>query len=106
MEYETILRKLERQQNQIKQEVKVIQSSVKTNAMTPLTEISSYLTGLDVEVLEFSAVDGDNFKLLIKGKDLSAIDELETTFSQKNNFFVEKNAANLTLSISGEEKDL
>lgn len=103
---ETILRKLERQKNQVKQEIKVIQSSVKKNAVTSLTELSSYLTGLDVEVLEFSAIDGDSFKLLIKGKDLNTIDELETTFTDKNKFFVEKNATNLTLSVSGEEKDL
>lgn len=103
---EVILKKLERQKNQVKQEIKVIQSSVKTNAVTSLTQISSYLTGLDVEVIEFSAIDNDSFKLLIKGKDLNAIDELEKTFSDKNKFFVEKNAKELTLSISGEEKDL
>lgn len=103
---EQILRKLNRQKNQVKQEIKVIQSSVKTNAIKSLTELSSYLTGQDIQVLEFSAVDGDNFKLTVKGKDLKTIEELEKAFSANNNFFVEKDAAKLTLSVGGEEKDL
>lgn len=103
---EQILAKLNRQKNQVMQEVKVIQSSVKKNAIESLTQLSSYLIGQEVEVLEFSAIDNDNFKLVIKGKDLKTIEELEKTFSNNNNFFVEKNTAKLTLSVGGEEKDL
>lgn len=101
---QSILSKLKRQQKQIKQEIKVIQSSVKINALKSLEDISSALTGYDVEVVEFYSQDKDDFKLKVKAKDLTVLKKLEKHLTEDSEMFVEVNAADLTLSLSGEEK--
>jgi general secretion pathway protein L len=103
---EKILSKLNKQNRQFEQEVKMIQSSVKTNAVKSLNDIIAMVSGFDVEILQFHSLNSDEFNLQLKAKSVKVIDELEALFnsSQENKFFVEKDPKNLTINISGEEK--
>ena len=102
-----ILAKLNRQEKKIVQEIKVIQSSVKTNAIRSLNDLLEHIAGNDIEILQFISKSGGEFNVLLHAKELSLLEQLEKNFNEKNKkFFVELNKAQLTLSLSGEEGDL
>lgn len=100
-----ILTKLKRENKSIKQEIKVLQASVKTNALSSLEQISQLVTGLEVEVTQFQSISGGDFTALLQAKDPSVInqvDEIMKTSSIKN-LFTEKNMAKRTFTITGSE---
>lgn len=102
----SILTKLNRENKTIKQEVKVLQASVKTNALSSLERISQMVTGLDVEVTQFQSISGGDFNCLLKVKDAEVLKQVDEIFkaSTIKNLFTEKSRAKLTYTITGTEE--
>lgn len=100
-----ILAKLKRETKSIKQEVKTLQASVDTNAMSPLLLVSEMFSGLDTEIIQFQSVSAGDFVIVFKGKSKEVISQLDDVFMNSNikNLFTDKDMEKLTFTVNGSE---
>ncbi len=101
-----ILARLSRKEKIISQEVKVLQSSVNTNALKSLQVITDYTAGLNIEVVEYTSVSGSDFLIKFKGntpKDINDLNDVLKT-SRIKNLFVDFKPENKTLTLNGSEQ--
>lgn len=101
-----ILAKLKRENKTIKQEIKILQASVQTNALSTLEKISQLVTGFEVEVIQFQSISGGDFTALLKAKEPGIITQIDEIFKNSNikNLFTEKNMAKRTYTVTGTEE--
>lgn len=101
-----ILSKLKRETKTIRQEIKTLQASVQTNALSSLEKISQMVTGLDIEVIQFQSISGGDFTALLQAKEPAVITQVDEIFKNSTikNLFTEKNMAKRTYTISGSEE--
>ena len=101
-----ILTKLKRENKTIKQEIKTLQASVQTNALSSLQKISQLITGLDIEVTQFQSISGGDFTCLLQAKEPAVITQIDEIFKNSSikNLFTEKNMAKRTYTITGSEE--
>lgn len=101
-----ILTKLKRETKTIKQEIKTLQASVQTNALSSLEKIAQLITGFDIEVIQFQSITGGDFTAILKAKDATVITQIDQIFkgSTIKNLFTEKNMAKRTFTITGTEE--
>jgi Tfp pilus assembly PilM family ATPase len=99
------LKKLVRIEKQISQEIKTIQSSLKTNALKNLNDIISEISGYNVEVESFNSINDGDFTISLFSEDLNQLEELKKSISNNKNrkFFTDLNQEKKLLSISGSE---
>jgi len=103
-----ILNKLKKQDRMIQQEIKTIQSAVKTNALNSLQEVVALIStiGSDVEILKFHSLSGEDFKMEVTSKEVKDLEKIKRSFKESTNykFFTELNEQSKILTIDGEEK--
>jgi Tfp pilus assembly PilM family ATPase len=99
------LKKLVRIEKQITQEIRTIQSSLKTNALKNLNDIINEISGYNVEVESFNSVNDGDFTINLFSKDLSQLEDLQKSISNNKSrkFYVDLNKEKSLLSISGSE---
>jgi Tfp pilus assembly PilM family ATPase len=105
---ENILRKLNKQDKMIQQEIKSIQAAISTNALNSLSEVAELIStsGVDIEIIKFHSQSGDDFDLIIQAKTVESLSKLKNAFteSSKYDFDAEINEQAMTLTINGKEK--
>jgi hypothetical protein len=101
-----ILNKLNRQSKTIDQEVKVLQSSLNTNALKSLEMVSRMASGLKVEVIQYQSVSNSDFVVVFKGETEKSINDLNDILqgSSVKNLFIDTNIAKKTLTLNGSEE--
>ena len=99
-----ILAKLQKQEDMIQEEVKLMQSSVTKNALEPLVEIAGKLANKNVEVIQFNSRANKDFNLVIKAAEAKILDELANSIEDSDYFDIssEVNTEKLTLTVNGE----
>lgn len=103
-----IINKLKQKQKLIKQEVSVIQASLKTNAFVDLMDILGIINGYNVEIIKFSATEDKNLDFILSAKNIKELESLENIFKKDKTrkWFVELNTKKLTLSVGGKGKKI
>ena len=103
---EGVFRELKRRDQAIEQEISVLQASANTNAMSPLKALANLSSGLDVELIKYSALSGADFNAVFKAKNEKVLNQLEEGIglSGIKNVFTDKNQSKLTLEVSGSEE--
>lgn len=101
-----ILAKLTREKKSITQEVKTLQASVRTNALTPLVMIAEMVTGIDTEIIQFQAVSHGDFVVVFKAKSEAIINQLDEVFKNSTikNLFTDKDLTKKTFTLNGSEE--
>jgi Tfp pilus assembly PilM family ATPase len=102
-----ILNKLSQQEKMIKQEVNVIQSSLKTNAFHNVNEILAIISGYDVEIIKLVSTNDQNIDLVLSSKTEKELASINQLLSKDKNrkWFLDFNKKKLTLSIGGKGKE-
>ena len=92
-------------EKQISQEIKTIQSSLKTNALKNLNDIVIEISGYNVEVLNFNSINDGDFSISLFSEELSQLEELKKSISgnKSRKFFTDLDSDKKILSISGSE---
>jgi general secretion pathway protein L len=98
-----IINKLNQQEKMIKQEVSVIQSSLKTNAFYNLNDILNVINGHDVEIIKIVSTNDRNIDLILSSKSEKELASINKVLSKdkKRKWFLDFNQKKLTLSIGG-----
>lgn len=98
-----IINKLNQQEKMIKQEVSVIQSSLKTNAFYSLNDVLKQIEGHDVEIIKIVSTNDRNIDLILSSKSEKELASINKKLSQDKTrkWFLDFNQKKLTLSISG-----
>jgi len=104
-----ILSKLKKQDELVQQEIKSIQSAVKTNALSSLNEVVELISssGSNAEIIQFHSLSGEDFNLILQAENAEILNKLKRSFSEssKYKFFAEIDEQAMTLTINGEEKN-
>lgn len=103
---EVVHRELARRDKAIEQEIKVLQASSKTNALSSLKKLSGIATGLDVELIQFQSTSGSDFSAVFKAKSLKELEDLDKLLNTSGlkNAFTDRNESKLTVSLSATEE--
>ncbi|MCO4755042.1 MAG: pilus assembly protein PilM [Bacteriovoracaceae bacterium] len=103
---EMVQRELKRRDEAIEQEISVLQASANTNAMSSLKTLATLTSGLDIELIQYQALSGDEFSAVFKAKSTQVLEQLEETLSMSGikNVFTDKNESKLTLAVTGTEQ--
>ncbi len=101
-----IINKLNSQEKVIKQEVKVIQSSLKVNIFSSLSDILNIINGQDVEIIKFVASEDKNIDLILSADKVKKLEDVQALFKndKERKWFLDLNKKKLTLSIGGKGK--
>lgn len=101
-----ILSKLEKQEQQIEQEIKSIQSAVQINALDALSVAVNIISmvGVEAEILRFHSLNNDNFTLVLKAENAADLGKLDRSFkdAEQYEFDNDINEKELTITINGE----
>lgn len=94
---------LNRKVKDIDQTVTLFQSSANINSFNILLTLSQTVKDLDVELIKYQALSKGDFNGLFKAQNTKDLETLEQILNSTNipNLFLEKDATNLTLNISG-----
>ncbi len=97
-----VLAKLKRQKKSIDQEIKVIQSSVKTNALVSLERLSHLTTGLKVEIIQFQSTSQGDYVAVFKGEEDKDINDLKNILESASllNSAIDTNLAKKILTLN------
>ncbi|MBT4790583.1 MAG: pilus assembly protein PilM, partial [Halobacteriovoraceae bacterium] len=104
--FQPILKKLEQNQKHITQEVNVIQSSLNINSLSHLTQVTTILSGHDIEITEFSVDNSHNINLSIKAVKAAPLLAIQKTFKKDKSqkWIIDYNKSSLKLTIAGKGK--
>jgi Tfp pilus assembly PilM family ATPase len=97
-----ILAKLKRQKKSIDQEVKVLQSSVQTNALVSLEKLSHLTSGLKIEIIQFQSTSQGDYVAVFKSEDDKSINDLKNILESSSllNSTIDTNLAKKTLTLN------
>ncbi len=98
-----LINKLDDQEKMIQQEVKVIQSSLQTNALYQLNSIIPMISGKGVEIKRFTVERNLNMDIIVTSEDHQNLVNLEKLFKQdsRNKWFTNLDQTEKTLTIAG-----
>lgn len=101
--FTNILKKLNQKEKLIKQEVKVIQSSLGINAFSNLVYVINFLKGHKVELIKFSATEENLIDLIVKAEKLETLYEIEGKLKKDKSqkWMIEYNKPKKTMTIAG-----
>lgn len=95
-----ILAKLKKQENIIQEEVKLIQSSLRKNAMLPLNELSTKLSGKNAEIVQFHSESQKDFSLIIRARDKDSLNQIADSIEDSEVFDISSDIDEEKLEIS------
>lgn len=101
----SLLGKLNREKRNIRQEIKTLQASIATNALTALDTIAAMITGIEVEIIQFQSISSGDYTVVLSAKDAGTITKVDEIFKESTikNLFTEKNMSKKTFTITGSE---
>lgn len=96
---------LAKKQKGISQEVKLIQSASKKNALYSLNLLAGLISSYDCEIITFSSISEANFNAEIKTANKETLENLQTAIENSGikNVFVEALPEKLVLTVSGDD---
>ncbi len=101
-----IVNKLNDQNKAIQQTVKVIQSSLRTNALSPLNEVISLISIDDTEITKLVVNEYGDIDLSLKASKVESLKSIQDNFKglDKKRWFTDLNQAQKILMITGKGK--
>jgi hypothetical protein len=100
---QNVIPSFKRKIKSIDQIVTTFQASANINSFGILGLLSGLVKDVDVQIIKFQSLDNGDFNGVFKAQNASELETLEQVLNSTNipNLFLEKDAANLTLNVSG-----